>query len=274
MTIAHVFILLATGLFAGFASGFLGLGGAFIMTPVQYMVFTEMGIPAEIAIKLAFGTSLLVVLPTAASGAWRHSTKGAVWWRAAIVMGTCSLAFAFGGASLAARLPGVGLKIVFGAIILASAISMLTGKLPEVEEKAKDNPWLWAAWAVPVGIISGTFGVGGAILMIPVMVLALRFKMHTAIATSLAAMMFTSAGGIVGYIVNGLGAPDLPPYSLGYINLPAWLLLAATSVGMAQLGTVTAHRLPARQLRYFFVVVIFYMGLKMIGVFDWLGWPL
>jgi uncharacterized membrane protein YfcA len=40
------------------------------------------------------------------------------------------------------------------------------------------------------------------------------------------------------------------------------------------LGAVTAHRLPARQLRYMFIAVVFYMGLRMIGIFDWLGWPI
>jgi uncharacterized membrane protein YfcA len=274
VTIAHAFILLATGVVAGFSSGLLGLGGAFIMTPVQYIVFTEMGIPAEMAIKLAFGTSLLVVLPTAASGAWRHSTKEAVWWKAALVMGGFSLVFAFGGATLAAHLPGVGLRIAFGAVILLAGIRMLTAKLPTIEEEAKDNPWLWAGWAVPVGFISGVFGIGGGIIMVPVMLLALKFRMHTAIATSLAVMIFTSTGGVIGYIVNGLGTPSLPPYSLGYVNLPAWFLLAATSVGMAQLGTIAAHKLPAKQLGYVFVALLFYMGLKMIGLFDWLGWPL
>jgi uncharacterized membrane protein YfcA len=274
MTTAHIIILLATGLVAGFASGFLGLGGAFIMTPVQYLVFTGMGIPAEIAIKLAFGTSLLVVLPTAASGAWSHSKRGAVWWKAAIVIGTCSLAFAFGGATLATHLPGEGLRIAFGAIILASAIRMLTAREPRVEEKPRDNPWLWAAWAIPVGFISGVFGIGGGTLMVPAMVLGLKFRMHTAIATSLAAMIFTSTGGIIGYIVNGLDAAGLPPYSIGYINLPTWFLLAITSVGMAQLGTVITHKLPARQLGYFFAALMLYMGLKMLGVFDWLGLPL
>ncbi len=274
MTIAHIIILLATGIVAGFGSGFLGIGGAIIMTPVQYIVFTEMGIPAEIAIKLAFGTSLLVVLPTAASGAWRHYRMGAVWWKAAIVMGGCSLVCAFGGATLAAHLPGEGLRIAFGAIILASAISMLTARLPQVEEKPRDNPWLWAAWAIPVGFISGVFGIGGAILMVPAMVLGLKFRMHTAIATSLAAMIFTSAGGVIGYIVNGLGTPGLPPYSIGYINLPAGFLLAVTGVGMAQLGTVIAHKLPAKQLGYFFAALMLYVGLKMLGVFDWLGLPI
>ncbi|MBA7584553.1 hypothetical protein ES708_26508 [subsurface metagenome] len=150
---------------------------------------------------------------------------------------------------------------------------MLTARQPKIEA-ARDNPWLWAAWAVPIGFVSGTLGIGGGILIIPVTVLALRFRMHNAVATSLAVMLFTSTGGAIGYIINGLGVSGLPAYSIGYVNLAAWLLLAVTGVGMAQVGAITAHRLPARQLRYIFIAVMLYMGLKMLGVFDWLGWPL
>lgn len=274
MTIAHITILLATGIGVGFAGGLLGLGGAFIMTPVQYMIFTGMGISTDVAIKLAFGTSLLVVIPTAASGALRHSTKGAVWWKAAVVMGGCGLVCAFGGATLAAHLPGAGLKIAFGAVDLVVGIRMLTAKSPKIEEEPRDNPWLWAAWAIPVGLVIGILGIGGGVLIIPIMVLALRFKMHNAIATSLATMILTSSGGVIGYIINGLEVPNLPAYSIGYVNLPSWFLLAVTSVGMAQVGAITAHKLPAKQLEYIFIAVMFYMGLKMLGVFDWLGWPL
>jgi uncharacterized membrane protein YfcA len=273
MTLAHILILLATGIGVGFAGGLLGLGGCFIMTPVQYMLFTDMGLPPDLAIKLAFGTNLLVVLPTAASGAWRHSLKGAVWWKAAFIIGGIGLAGAFGGATLAAHLPGTALKIAFGTVILLSAIRMLTSREP-IEAEPRDNPWLWAAWAIPIGITTGIIGIGGGVLMIPVMVLALRFSMHRAVATSLAAMLFISTGGIIGYLVNGLGVPGLPAYTIGYIHLPSWFLLAVTSVGMAQVGAITAHKLPARHLKYIFIAVMFYMGLKMLGLFDWLGWPL
>ncbi len=274
MTIAHIIILVATGISVGFASGLLGVGGCFIMTPVQYMIFTSMGIPTDIAIKLAFGTNLLVVLPTALSGAWRHNKKGAVWWKAATTMGSCGLICAFGGATLATHLPGAALKIALGAVILASGVGMLTAKLPQIEPEPEDNPWLWIAWAVPIGIITGIIGIGGGVLVVPIMVLALKFKMHNAVATSLAMMIFTSIGGLIGYIINGLGVPNLPAYSIGYVNLPTWFVLAVTSVGMAQVGAITAHKLPAKQLRYIFIAVMFYMGPKMLGVFDWLGWPI
>jgi len=273
MTVVHIITLLGTGVVVGFASGLLGVGGGFIMAPVQYFVFIDMGIPADAAIKLAFGTNLLVILFTSISGTWRHSQKGVVHWKAAIIMGFGGLLFAFAGATLAAHLPGEVLKVSFGVIVLLIGIRMLTARTKQIEQELVANPWLWFAWAVPLGIITGMFGLGGGVVAVPILVLALRFKMHHAVATSLAMMIFRSLGGIIGYIVNGLGVPDLPAYSIGYVNLASAFLLAVGSVGLAQIGAITAHKLPAKQLRFIFILLLFYIGLKMSGVFDWLGWP-
>lgn len=273
MSLAHIVILLATGVGVGFAGGLLGLGGCFIMTPVQFWVYTAMGMPVDTAIKVAFGTNLFVVLPTALSGAWGHHRKGAVWWKAALTMGGCALFGAFGGAAAAVHIPGSVLKVAFGVVILASAVRMLTARPPQVFEEPEDNPWLWVAWGVPVGIVTGIIGIGGGVLMIPVMVLALKFKMHQAVGTSVAVMILSSLGGTLGYIVNGLGAIGIPSPHLGYVYIWAWLALVGTSVPIAQVGARVAHRLPAKQLRWIFIAVMCYMGLKMIGVFSWLHLP-
>lgn len=82
-----------------------------------------------------------------------------------------------------------------------------------------DNPRQEVVWAIPIGLVTGLLGIGGGILAVPVLVLALTFKMHHAVATSLAVMIFSSAGGVIGYIINGLGIANLPAYSIGYINL-------------------------------------------------------
>jgi hypothetical protein len=274
MTIAHIIILLGTGVGVGFASGLLGSGGGFIMTPVQYAVFTDMGMSTDIAIKLAFGTSLLVMLPTVVSGVWRHHKRGAVRWKAAIIMGICGFMSSFGGVEIADILPGTTLKVVFGAVVLAGGIRMLVSRPTKSEQEPKDNPWLLVAWAIPIGIVTGMTGLGGGVVAVPIMVLALKFKMHNAVATSLAMIIFTSTGGVIGWIIKGLGIPNLPAYSVGYVNLPTWFILAVTSIGMAQVGAMVAHRLPARQLRWIFTAVMFYVALRMLGVFEWLGWPL
>ena len=135
MTAASIIILLVTGLGVGFIGGLLGVGGGFIMVPIQYMVFIGMGVPADVAIKLAFGTNLAVVLPAAVSGMWLHNKKGAVFWKATIVMGSFGMVAAYGGAALAAHIAGEALKIAFGVIILVAVVGMLTARLALVERE-------------------------------------------------------------------------------------------------------------------------------------------
>jgi uncharacterized membrane protein YfcA len=274
MALAHVLILLCTGVFVGFAGGLLGVGGGFIMAPVQYYVFLDIGVLPDDAIKLAFGTNLLVTLFVSLSGTWRHHKMGAVNWRAAVIMGISGMLFAYAGATLAVHLPGDVLKITFGVIVLLSAIRMFTARSKETEGEPVNNLWILFAWAVPLGLITGMLGIGGGVVAIPIMVLVLRFKIHHAVATSLAMIFFRSIGGIIGYIVNGLDVQGLPDYSVGYVNLASGFLLIISSFIMVQVGAIVAHKLPAKRLRFIFILLMFYIGLKMLGVFEWLGWPI
>ena len=104
MQLIHIIILLITGICVGFASGLLGVGGCFIMIPVQFWVLTSIGINPKIAILVAFGTNLLVVLSTAISGALGHSRKNAVLWREAITSKAPQHPFVLGETSLNKRL--------------------------------------------------------------------------------------------------------------------------------------------------------------------------
>jgi uncharacterized membrane protein YfcA len=270
-----VIILALTGIAVGFGQGLLGLGGSFIMVPVMFWVFTAMEIAPDIAIKLAFGSSLLVVFPTAISGAVAHTRKEAVWWKAGIILGVCGTIGALTGATITSLfLSAEILKPIFGLIIALGAIRMLIGKLPENGGETKEEPIIWACWGFPIGIITGLIGIGGGIIMVPAMTTGLKLKMHRAVGTSLAMMIFTSFCGALGYLLNGLSVPNLPPFSIGYVNLLAWACLVLTSIPVAQIGAKTAHRLPATQLRYVFSAVMFYIALRMSGLFEWLGLPL
>jgi len=270
----YVLALLLTGIGVGFVSGMLGVGGCFIMIPVQYWVLTDMGVDPTVAIRVAFGTNLLVVLPTALSGAIGHHKKEAVLWKAAIVLGITGAISSSLGAFAASHLPGNVLKTIFGIAILGGAIRMLTAKPPKIEERPLENVFTYVLWGMPLGFACGLIGIGGGVLMVPVMVVFLRFNMHQAVGTSTAMMIFTSIGGVISYIFEGLNVNGLPNYSIGYVNLLQWILLAGTSIPMAQVGVRAAHKLPARKLKYIFIAVMVYMALKMIGVFSWLHLPI
>ena len=151
---------------------------------------------------------------------------------------------------------------------------MLTAKPPRITDEPSDSVAAFILWGIPLGIVSGIIGIGGGVLIIPIMVYALKFKMHQAVGTSTALMVFTALGGSLSYMINGLGVQGLPPYSTGYVNWLQWILLAGCSVPLAFVGAKTAHRLPATKLKHLFIAVMLYMGLKMVGVFSWLNLPL
>ncbi|AIS53098.1 hypothetical protein TKV_c19540 [Thermoanaerobacter kivui] len=275
MTIlTEVIILLITGAAVGFASGMLGVGGCFIMVPVQYWILQKLGVDPTIAIRVAFGTNLMVVLPTSISGAITHNRKGAVRWKQGILLGISAFAGSFLGAYIASKTPGAVLTKVFGIAVVLGAIRMATAKPMKQEKEIVDNVWTYIICGVLLGIVSGIIGIGGGVLMVPVMVLALRFKMHEAIGTSMVMMAFSALGGAISYMVNGLGIAGLPPYSTGYVNWVQFGALAATSIPFAAIGSLVSHKVPAKQLKLLFAIVFLYMGLKMIGVFQWLHLPI
>ena len=274
MEIIFIIALLITGALVGTVSGLLGVGGCFIMVPVQYWILTTMGIDPTIAIRVAFGTNLLVVLPTAISGSLRHHKKKVVLWRQAITLGLTSMVFTFAGAYVAAILSGNILKTIFGLAILLGALRMVTAHPIRVKGEAHANPITYIFLGIIFGFVTGLIGIGGGVLMVPLMVIFLNYHMHEAVGTSTAVMIFTSLGGAIAYMLYGLNASGLPPYSIGYVNLLQWILLAGTSIPMAQLGVHLAHKIQPKSLKWIFIIVMVYMGLKMIGVFSWLGLPI
>lgn len=269
-------MLLVTGIAIGFACGLLGIGGGFLMVPVQIWALTSQGIDPTLATRVAFGTSLAVVLPTALSGCHGHSCRGVVLWRPGIIMGLCGLAGAFLGGSIAAHAPGDLLRLAFGFVVMLGALRMhfapgLRLKKEALPRGARDSLLQYVLWGLAVGIISGLTGIGGGVVLVPAMTIAMGYGIYQAIGTSSVTIAFNAVGGVIAYAINGWGVAGLPAYCVGYIDLLQFALLAGASIFTAQWGVKVAHRQPAERLKHIFVILMICIGLKMIGVFGWIG---
>jgi uncharacterized membrane protein YfcA len=271
--ITYILILVATGTFVGFASGLLGVGGGFIMAPVQFFLLTSMGVDPDTAIRIAFATSLAVILPTALSGALGHWRRGAVMVTPAIFLGIAGLFGGIIGAGIASNAPAALLSFIFGLLALFSALWMIGSKSSEIEEETSNSKPAYLFWGFLGGFSSGLLGIGGGVVMVPLLNLLLKFPTHKAIGTSTAFIVFASIGGIITYIFTGMNATGLPPYSVGYVNLVQLVVLAGFSIPMARVGVKAAHKLSAKNLQYLLAILLIYIALKMIGVFEWLNLP-
>jgi len=252
--------LILTGITAGTASGLFGIGGGFLMTPVQYWLYTVGGMDSTLATRLAFGTSLAVMIPTMISGAFAHHNRGAVDWQAAVPMGCAGIIGGLAGGTLATHLPGYELRAIFAFLIIATAIRMVWYIRTCSSCEPRGSIGIFLVIGFLIGIVSGLAGIGGGILLVPVLVILLGYPMHTAVGTSSACLIFSSTGAVTAYVINGMGVAGLPPYSIGYINLVTFAILALTTIPLARFGVRCAHGCSGRNLQILFAVVLILIG--------------
>ena len=112
------------GLFSGIASGLFGVGGGIIMVPAMLLLLS----PPIRDIKQAIGTSLVVIIPTALMGSYKHFTQGNIDWRTAVSLTPLAIAGSYLGAWLTTHIPAENLKRAFGGFIILVGVKLVLGK--------------------------------------------------------------------------------------------------------------------------------------------------
>lgn len=276
MDATFVILLLVAGAGVGFANGMFGVGGCFLMVPVMFYLFQGLGVPTDTAMKIALCTNMAVVVPTALSGVLRHARIKQFsmphYWNFAIPVGVGSLV----GSGIAVFVPGTALKVLFGVLCLVGAWRFMTAKPRPVDEMPpveKNKFWLGGFGG---GFIAHFLGIGGGLVYVPTLNTLLAVPIHQAVALSQATMVIGSSVGALTFFILGFtrSLSELPPLSLSYFNLAAWLALVVTSIPLAQVGAIVAHKLEEKRLKFLLALLYVYVGLKLIGVYAWLGLPL
>ncbi len=271
--LGYIVTLLVVGAVVGVASGLFGVGGGFLMVPAQFWALGLLGVDPEIALRTAFGTSLAVVIPTAASGTWAHACRKCIRWDAVRWMGLSAGLAALVGAALSTRVPGRPLELLLGLVLCGAAIQLLVQRAScdaGSEEKGLSPTW-YLAVGIPGGLLSGLLGIGGGIVVVPLLSLLLRYPVRAAIGTSTPVILCAAVGGVAGYVLTAPTALLALPWSVGYVNLPGALALAIASVPMAQLGARLAHACPPRLLRQALATMMSLFGLLMLDLPRLLG---
>ncbi len=254
---------LGIGLAVGFLAGLLGIGGGAITVPLLVWAFGAQALPAEHVMRLALGTSMAVIFFTSLSSMRAYQQRGAVDWSIVRAMAPGILAGSFGAALAAAYIPTRGLAVVFTVLALYAAVQMLFELRPPPSRKLPGPAGLFAAGA-GIGVASSLFAAGGAFLTVPFLAWC-NVPIRRAIGTAAGNGFPIALAGSAGYVLQGLRADGLPPATLGYVYLPALVLIVVASMSMAPIGTRTAYRVPVKALRIVFAILIGAMALRTLA---------
>jgi uncharacterized membrane protein YfcA len=255
-------VYLLMGLFVGWFAGLLGIGGGLILVTLMVYLFTVQGFPADRIVHMALGTSITSIIFTSISSLRAHHKHGAVRWdivrasAAGLVVGTLL------GTLVADQMKSRYLAIFFVVFVYYSAVQMFLNAKPKPSRQLPGTVGLNVA-AVMIGILSALVGVGGGVMTIPLMSLC-NVPMRNAIGTSAALGLPIAIAGAIGFIATGIGKDHLPPYSLGYVYVPALIGIVLGTLVTVPWGAKMAHTMPVPRLKKIFAVILFILATKML----------
>ncbi|NTV86921.1 MAG: sulfite exporter TauE/SafE family protein [Burkholderiaceae bacterium] len=243
------------GTCTGFLAGLLGIGGGMLMVPFLTFILSSKGFPQDYTVKMAVATSLATICFTSLSSVRAHHQRGAVLWDVARLLAPGILVGSLFGAQIAVALPGKVLSVLFALFVGFSATQMFLDRKPKPTRTLPKGPGMFATGGL-IGLLSALVGAGGAFISVPFMTWC-NVKIHNAVGTSSALGFPIALAGTLGYIWAGFGLPQMPPGSVGYLYLPALVIISIASMTMAPLGARTAHRMDIRPLKKVFATVLY-----------------
>lgn len=257
-----VLSLVGVGLFAGLVAGLFGIGGGAVIVPVLFFLLDSMGFK-ETAMHVAVSTSLATIVLTSLRSVAAHHRHGAVDW--AVIRGwTPWIMFgAVCGIGLSGLMSKQMLLGLFGSLLVLLSAQMIFGRptwrlAPQMPVGAGR-----AGLGTSVGILSALMGIGGDTFGVSLMTLC-GMPIHRAVATAAGWGVAIGLPGALAAIIVGWGRGGLPPLSLGFVNLPAFLLISIFTVLMAPVGAALAHKLNADLLRRLFGVLLAIVAVRMV----------
>ena len=186
---------IAVGLAAGLLSGLFGVGGGTVIVPMLVLL---LGFDQ----KLASGTSLAAIVPTAVVGVISYAVMGEVSWVAAGLLAAGAVVGAQAGTWLLPRLPLPWLRwgfIAFLGVVVVNLFLVVPSRDAELVITWLSGPGLLVAGLV-TGVLSGLLGVGGGVVVVPVLILAFGANDLVAKGSSLVMMIPGSISGTLGNV--------------------------------------------------------------------------
>ena len=258
-----VALILAIGAVAGVIAGLLGVGGGIVLVPAFYFAFEGLGYGPEGLMQICLATSLATIVVTSVRSVHGHNKKGAVDWAILKAWGPGIVIGSALGVVAATGLRNEALMMIFGVLGLIVGLYMAFGRahwrlgdeMPGMIGTAITSP--------VIGFLSVLMGIGGGSFGVPMMTLYNQ-PIHRAVATAAGFGLLIAVPSVIGFLLVGSDAVNLPPFTVGQVNLVAFALVVAMTLITTPLGVKLAHAMDPKPLKRVFAFFIMIMALNML----------
>lgn len=251
-------LLILFGFFIGILASMTGVGGGVFIVPILTFFY-------DFRVNAATGTSLAAIIFTALASTINYARQKRIYYRTGLVLALTTAPGAFVGSWVAGMAQEQILGLTFGIFLFLVALRMIIGLLRRKNESKTQTTMtdievlrtgkmaiIGVALGFFGGFASGLLGVGGGILIVPIMTIALGMPIHIAVATSMFTIIFTATSGVTEYYLAGL------------VSFPTALLFALGTVFGAQVGAYASGKISNRNLTMIFCAILIVAGANMI----------
>ena len=256
-------LMILTAIPVGFFAGLFGIGGGLISVPFLYYLFSSFGVDQTYVMHLAVGTSFSIIIPTSIVSVLTHHKFKAVDFNIVKSYGGYVVVGVFFGTIFAASLNTKPLVLFFSIVVFILAFYLLYLKEKQTNIKLTMKLSSKIFFGFMSGFISAPMGIGGAVMNVPILKF-FGYSINNAIGSSAAIGFLIALFGAIGFLITGTYLEVGLPLSVGFLNIPAFLIFIPITTFMARIGARTVHRIEKQKISKYFGVFLLVIGSKFL----------
>ena len=256
-------ILSLTAIPAGFFAGLFGIGGGIITVPFLFYIFGKLGLPESYLMHLAVGTSFAIIIPTSFVSVITHNKFKSVDFNIVRSYGIFVVLGVILGSIYASSLNTKSLILFFSLVIYFLGFYLLFLKEKEKNVIIKIKFHLKIILGFIVGFVSSLMGIAGAIMNVPILKF-FGYSINRAIGSAAAIGFFIALSGAIGFLFTGTYLKVNIPLSIGFLNIPAFLIFIPITTFMARIGATTVHKIDKEKISKYFGIFLIIIASKFL----------
>ena len=256
-------LMILTAIPVGFFAGLFGIGGGLISVPFLYYLFSSFGVDQTYTMHLAVGTSFSIIIPTSIVSVMTHHKFKAVDFDIVKSYGGFVVTGVIFGTIFAASLNTKPLVLFFSIVVFILAFYLLYLKEKETNIKLKMKLSSKIFFGFLSGFISAPMGIGGAVMNVPILKF-FGFSINNAIGSAAAIGFLIALFGAIGFLITGNYLDVNLPLSMGFLNIPTFLIFIPITTLMARIGAKTVHKINKQKISKYFGIFLIIIGSKFL----------